>query len=133
MKVAVVTGGSAGIGKAICEQFLAQGYDVVSMARRKSDLDHARLHSIEVALADRAATAEAARELVRRFDVTTVVHNAGVIKPALLPEVKLADLDTLLDLHLGCAIQLVQAALPTMKAAKFGRVILLSSRAALGL
>jgi NAD(P)-dependent dehydrogenase (short-subunit alcohol dehydrogenase family) len=132
-KVAVVTGGSAGIGKAICELFLEQGYDVVSMARRKSDLAHERMHSIEVDLVDRPATAEATKELVRRFEVTTVVHNAGVIKPALLPEVKLSDLDTLLDLHLGCAIQLVQATLPAMKAAKFGRVILLSSRAALGL
>jgi len=61
------------------------------------------------------------------------VHNAGVIRAALLPEVKLTDLDALVDLHLGCAIQLVQAALPAMRARRFGRVVLLSSRAALGL
>src|SRR6185503_12866889 len=67
------------------------------------------------------------------FAVTTVVHNAGVIRPALLPEAKLEDLDALVDLHLGCAIQLVQAALPAMREQRFGRVILLSSRAALGL
>jgi NAD(P)-dependent dehydrogenase (short-subunit alcohol dehydrogenase family) len=130
--VAVVTGGSAGIGRAICEDLLARGYEVVSLARRRSDLDHPKLHSIEVDLADRAATAQAARELVQRFEITTVVHNAGVIRPALLPEVKLDDLDTLVELHLGCAIQLVQAALPAMRQSKFGRVILLSSRAALG-
>jgi NAD(P)-dependent dehydrogenase (short-subunit alcohol dehydrogenase family) len=61
------------------------------------------------------------------------VHNAGVIRAALLPEVKLDDLDALVDLHLGCAIQLVQAALPAMRARRFGRVVLLSSRAAVGL
>ena len=132
-KVAAVTGGSAGIGKAICEDLLAQGYEVVSLARRRSEIDHPRLHSIEVDLTDRAATTGAVAELVRRFDVTTVVHNAGVIRPALLADVKLDDLDALVDLHLGCAIQLVQAALPTMRAQRFGRVILLSSRAALGL
>ena len=132
-KVAAVTGGSAGIGKAICEDLLAQGYDVVSLARRRSDIDHPKLHSIEVDLADRAATAQAVAELVRRFEVTTVVHNAGVIRPALLADVKLDDLDALVDLHLGCAIQLVQATLPTMRAQRFGRVVLLSSRAALGL
>ncbi|MDM0077710.1 SDR family oxidoreductase [Variovorax sp. J2P1-59] len=132
-KVAVVTGGSAGIGKAICEDLLAQGYEVVSLARRRCDIDHPKLHSIEVDLADRAATAQAVADLVRRFDVTTVVHNAGVIRPALLADVKLDDLDALVDLHLGCAIQLVQAALPTMRAQRFGRVVLLSSRAALGL
>ncbi len=131
--VAAVTGGSAGIGKAICQDLLAQGYEVVSLARRRSDIDHPKLHSIEVDLADRAATAEAMSELVRRFDVTAVIHNAGVIRPALLADVKLDDLDALVDLHLGCAIQLVQAALPAMRAQKFGRVVLMSSRAALGL
>lgn len=132
-KVAVVTGGSAGIGRAICEDLLAQGYEVVSLARRSCDIDHPKLHSIEVDLTDRAATAQAAQELVRRFDVTTVIHNAGVIRAALLPDVKLGDLDALAELHLGCAVQLVQAALPAMRTRRFGRVVLLSSRAALGL
>jgi NAD(P)-dependent dehydrogenase (short-subunit alcohol dehydrogenase family) len=132
-KVAAVTGGSAGIGKVICEDLLAQGYEVVSLARRRADIDHPKLHSIEVDLADRAATTQAVAELVRRFEVTTVVHNAGVIRPALLADVKLEDLNALVDLHLGCAIQLVQAALPAMRAQRFGRVVLLSSRAALGL
>ena len=132
-RVAAVTGGSAGIGRAICEDLLAQGYEVVSLARRRAEIDHPKLHSIEVDLADRAATAQAAQELVQRFEVTTVVHNAGVIRPALISDVKLDDLDALVDLHLGCAIQLVQAALPAMRAARFGRVVLLSSRAAVGL
>src|SRR5258706_5180109 len=132
LRVAAVTGGSAGIGRAICEDLLARGYEVVSLARRRSDIEHPKLHSLEVDLSDRTATAEAARELVKRFEVTTIVHNAGVIRPALLPEVKLDDLDALVDLHLGCAIQLVQAALPAMRERHFGRVILLSSRAALG-
>ena len=132
-KTAVVTGGSAGIGRAICENLLEGGWDVVSLARRKSDLLHPRMHSLEVDLSDRQATAQAAAELTQKFEVSTIVHNAGVIRAALLPEVKLTDLDALVDLHLGCAIQLLQAALPGMKAAHYGRVVLLSSRAALGL
>ena len=132
-RVTAVTGGSAGIGKAICERLLAEGHEVVSLARRRCDIDHPRLHTVEVDLTDRKATADAARELVQRFDVTTVIHNAGVIRPALLPDVQLDDLHALVELHLACAIQLVQAALPAMKAQRFGRVVLLSSRAALGL
>ncbi len=131
--VAVVTGGSAGIGKVICEQLLAQGYQVISLARRSTDIDHRSLVSIEVDLADRAATGQAAAEIARQYEVSTIVHNAGVIRPALLAEVKLDDLDALVDIHLGAAIQLLQAALPAMRAQHYGRVVLLSSRAALGL
>ena len=130
---ALVTGTSTGIGKVICKHLLASGFEVVALARRPTDLPHPRLHSISVDLADRAATAQAARELAQRFAITTVVHNAGIVRPALLADVQLDDLDTLTELHLGSAITLVQAALPTMRAARFGRIVLLSSRGALGL
>ena len=131
--VAVVTGGSAGIGKVICEHLLRDGYEVVSLARRSGDFTHPRLRQVQVDLSDREATAAVASELLQRGDVTTLVHNAGVIRAALLPEVKLDDVDALVNLHLTCAIQLVQAALPAMRARQFGRIVLLSSRAAQGL
>ena len=131
-KVAAVTGGSAGIGHAICEDLLSKGYEVISLSLGKPALTHPRLHSLEVDLTDRHATAQAAAELVRRFEVTTVVHNAGVIRAALLADVTLEELDELVGLHLGAAIQLVQAVLPRMRAVQFGRVVMLSSRAALG-
>lgn len=132
-KVAAVTGGSAGIGKVICQQLLAQGYEVVSLSRRDTEIDHPKLHSIQVDLSDRAATGEAVHEMAQRFEVTTLIHNAGVIRAALIPDVKLDDLSALVDLHLGCAIQMLQATLPLMQEKQFGRVVLLSSRAALGL
>ena len=131
--IAVVTGGSAGIGLAICHRLLDDGYELISLARRTCPLDHPKLHSVVVDLIDRAATTAAAHDIARRFEVTTLVHNAGVIRPALLPDVKLDDLDALVELHLGCAIQLLQACLPSMRAQHFGRVVLLSSRAAVGL
>jgi len=132
-QAAVVTGGSTGIGLAICEQLLGEGREVVSLALETTPIDHPLLHSIVVDLTDRAATAAAAADVAERFAPTTLVHNAGVIRPAVLADVKLDDLDTLVELHLGAAIQLVQALLPGMRAAHFGRVVLISSRAALGL
>jgi NAD(P)-dependent dehydrogenase (short-subunit alcohol dehydrogenase family) len=132
-RMAVVTGGSAGIGAEICRQLLADDWAVVSMARRAPDFTHEHLHSIEVDLADRAATAQAAEEVAHRFAPDTVIHNAGVIVPALLEDVKLDDLDKLVDIHLGAAVLLAQACVPAMKAAAFGRIVLLSSRGALGL
>lgn len=132
-QVALVTGGSAGIGKAICQHLLDEGYEVVSLARRAGDIAHPRMHSIEVDLMDRAATAQAAQDAAQRFAPTVLVHNAGVIRAALLPDVQLADMDALVQLHLGSATQLLQAMLPAMRARGVGRVVLLSSRAALGL
>jgi len=132
-RLAVVTGGSAGIGLEICRQLLDAGWAVVSMARRPPAFAHEHLHSLEVDLSDRTATAQAADEVARRFAPDTVIHNAGVILPALLEDVKLADLDKLVDIHLSTAILLTQSCLPAMKTAGFGRIVLLSSRGALGL
>lgn len=131
-RVAIVTGGSAGIGKVICEHLLKDGCEVISLSRRHADIDHPGMHSIEVDLMDRQATLQAASEVAKKYEVNTLVHNAGVIRGALLPEVKLDDLDALVELHLGSAIALTQAVLPTMKAQRFGRIVLMSSRAAVG-
>ena len=131
--VAIVTGGSSGIGAEICRRMVAQDYETISLALRRPDWSNKRLHSVEVDLTDRKATMQAAADVAARFAVTHVVHNAGVIRPALLPDVKLEDLDALTELHLGAALLLVQATLPAMKANGFGRIVLMSSRGALGL
>src|SRR5207237_782519 len=131
VSAAIVTGGSAGIGRAVAERLLTAGQEVISLDVQPTDLP--RVRHVEVDLTDAAATAQAAAEIARAHQVTTVVHNAGVIRPALLPEVKLEDLNALLNLHLSAAVVLVQASLPAMKAASYGRVVLVSSRAVLGL
>jgi 3-oxoacyl-[acyl-carrier protein] reductase len=130
VNTAIVTGGSAGIGRAIALRLLEAGYEVVSLDLAPTDL---KLRHVEVDLSDAKATHEAALEIARSHTVTTLIHNAGVIRPALLPEVDLADLDALVNLHLGAAIRLTQAVLPAMKAARYGRIVLVSSRAVLGL
>ncbi|MFK7730350.1 MAG: SDR family oxidoreductase [Pseudomonadales bacterium] len=129
----VVTGGSTGIGKAICENLLADGYRVVNIARRNLDLDNDRLLNFQCDLSDAAATAATAKSIADQFEVSGFVHNAGLIRAALLEEVELDDLNYLTQVHVGAAITLTQAFLPAMKTAGFGRVILITSRAALGL
>lgn len=129
----VITGTSTGIGRVLCERLLAQGREVVALARRPSGLQHPRLHERSVDLADASATAQAAAELAQRFAIDSFVHNAGIIRPALLADVQPDDLPTLSQLHLGSAITLMQAILPQLRARRFGRVVLMSSRGALGL
>ena len=128
MTTALVTGGSAGIGLAVVQALLARGDEVISLDVKPSPEKRAR--HITVDLTDTTATAALAPQLGK---VTTFIHNAGVIRPALLADVKTQDVQALVNLHLSSAIVLMQAVLPSMKAAGYGRVVLVSSRAVLGL
>jgi 3-oxoacyl-[acyl-carrier protein] reductase len=129
---ALVTGGSAGIGLEVVKRLLEKDYEVLSVDVQPPGLKHPRLEHIDLDLTNALATERIAEKL-KSQGITTVIHNAGIIRPALLPDVKLEDLGALVNLHLSAAVLLVQAALPAMKAAHFGRVVLVSSRAVLGL
>ena len=130
---ALVTGGSTGIGVAILGRLLAAGSEVINLSRRGAGLTHPNLRSIAVDLSDGAATRAIAAELAATCPVTTIVHNAGAIFEKPLAEVLPEDIAALTQLHLGTPITLVQANLAAMRAAQYGRIVLVSSRAVLGL
>ena len=129
---AIVTGASGGIGAAIAKIMLDRGYRVISLALERPDWSHPRLESHAVDLLDAEATQAATAVIAREHRITHVVHNAGIIRPNLIEQVKSADIVALAQLHLGAALTLVAAALPQMKQSGFGRIVLISSRAALG-
>ena len=131
-KTVVITGGSAGIGLSIVEHLLAADYRVVNLARRRVPLTHDDVADYEINLLDRAAVAEVASEIAA-LNVYGFVHNAGIINANLIEDVALEELDELNQLHLGAAIQLVQALLPGMKKRHVGRIVLTASRAAVGM
>ncbi|HVS75698.1 MAG TPA: SDR family oxidoreductase [Steroidobacteraceae bacterium] len=132
-RYALVTGASSGIGAATGKAFLDAGYHLVCLSRGRFEPSSDRVHNVEVDLADASATRQAALEVTQRFPITTVVHNAGAIREKPLEEVTLEDLEALTSLHVGAAISLAQAALPAMKQQHFGRIVLVSTRAVLGL
>lgn len=131
--IAIVTGGASGIGAAIVQHLLDAGYEVVVLDRQAPQETHAKLHALSVDLFDNAALAKAAGGVAARFKVTHLVHNAGTIRPASIEETKIDDLLALAQLHLGAALTLTQAVLPGMKERRFGRIVLMSTRGALGL
>ena len=130
---ALLTGGSAGIGAAICRRLLDTGYAVVSLDRKPSPITHTRLTSMIVDLSDVEATRRVACECAASHPATVIVHNAGAVLERPLEQVTPGDIDTLVGLHMVAPISLVQANLAAMKAAKFGRIVLISTRAVLGL
>jgi NAD(P)-dependent dehydrogenase (short-subunit alcohol dehydrogenase family) len=130
--VAVVTGGSSGIGASLCRALLDRGYRVISVARRDAGIRHERMISILADLADAGQAELAAREIAEQHAVTHFVHNAGAFLPGAVEQVRVDDLISLTQLHAGAALIFTQAFLPAMKAARFGRILFTSSHAALG-
>jgi NAD(P)-dependent dehydrogenase (short-subunit alcohol dehydrogenase family) len=130
--VAIVTGASGGIGAAIARAMLERDYRVISLALERPDWSHPRLEFREVDLLDARLTEAVAAEIVREHRVTHIVHNAGVIRPNPVEAATAGDIAALAQLHLGAALILLGASLPQMKQDGFGRIVLISSRAALG-
>src|SRR5258708_20234802 len=102
--VAIVTGASGGIGRAIAEAMLAEGHYVVSLDRRLPDWSHPQLEPVLVDLFDPKATAVAAADVAARHAVSHVVHNAGVIRPNLIEPATPADTPTPTLPHLPAAL-----------------------------
>ncbi len=130
---AVVSGGSSGIGEAICQHLLEADYRVISLSRSPPAFRHRNLEFHSVDLTDLRATQEVADDIASRHEVTSVVNNAGAVNAKLLEEATVEDLHGLTNLHIGSAMILTKAALPAMKAARFGRIVNMSTRAILGL
>ncbi len=132
-KTALVTGGSAGIGESICQHLLEQGFTVLNLSRRAAAKSHSKLIDVPVDLADLDATRSVLSALATKYDITTLVHNAGVIRSGLIEDVDIEDLIYMDRLHVHAAVLLLQAVLPAMKKACFGRVVIIGSRGMLGL
>jgi 3-oxoacyl-[acyl-carrier protein] reductase len=120
----LVTGGAAGIGCATVERCRADGFDVVSIDREGDGLI--------ADLSDPAQTAAALAHALKDGPITRLVNNVGMVRPASVEAQTLDDFDAVMHLNARCAMQCLQALLPGMKAAGFGRVVNVSSRAALG-
>jgi len=129
---ALITGGNKGIGADLAARLLEKDYSVICVARHPPEIAHPKLFSVEADLLDPNAVAQAAAEIADAHSVTHLIHNAGLIWPNPVEDTKPDDITGLAQLHLGSALTLLQAILPSMKAEQFGRVMFNASRAALG-
>ena len=132
MKTAIVTGGNTGMGEAIARTLLDADYRVVSLALDLPEFEHRNLIGMQFDLSRQDDIVKAAHA-IETYEPTVFIHNAGAIRSAILEEVTFDDLNFLVNLHMGAAIFLAKACLPHMKREKSGRIVLISSRAAVGL
>jgi 3-oxoacyl-[acyl-carrier protein] reductase len=135
-RVALVTGASRGIGRAIAGRLAAQGALVIAAARG----DHAcatvaaitaagyRAEAVGVDVTDAAAVGELPADIVSRHGrLDVVVSNAGITRDQLLLRMKRDDWDAVLATNLTATFVLTQAAMRPMLKQRAGRIIVVSS------
>jgi NAD(P)-dependent dehydrogenase (short-subunit alcohol dehydrogenase family) len=137
-KVALVTGGSKGLGKAMARGFAEAGADVMISSRHENEL-RAALDEIlqgtgrrgRYVVADMSRRAEAVRlakaalEQMGRVDI--LVNNAGTNKPQPIDAITDEAWDEVLEINLSSVMALTRALAPQMKERRWGRIIHISS------
>lgn len=126
---AVVTGSSSGIGLAISEALLAEGWQVTGLDQAPARIVHEDFRARQVDLCDPAQCDRAAADA---SGAQALVHAAGVLRVAPLGELDGAASERMWRLHVDAATRLANALLPPMARAKDGRVVLVGSRVARG-
>ena len=137
-KCALVTGGSRGIGRAVCLELARQGARVaVNYAGNAAAAEEtvracealgAEAFAIQADVADAAACEAMVKEVLARFGrLDILVNNAGVTRDGLMPMMKEADWDAVLDTNLKGAFHCMKAVYRPMMKQKYGRIVNLSS------
>src|ERR1700744_336991 len=126
----VITRGSKGIGRAVADRLAATGYEPIGLARTQPADFPGRFYAVD--LADRDATAKALDNVVANGRVDGVVNNVGFARFGRIGSVDLDDLFTTYDMNGRTAVQVVQAVLPGMIEAGWGRIVNVTSLTTLG-
>jgi 3-oxoacyl-[acyl-carrier protein] reductase len=135
-RVALVTGASRGIGRAIAERLAMQGAMVVATARGEHASDTVaaiaarggRAEAVGVDVTDAAALERLPGDIVARHGrLDVVVSNAGITRDQLLMRMKRDDWDAVLATNLTATFTLAQAVMRPMLKQRGGRIILVSS------
>jgi 3-oxoacyl-[acyl-carrier protein] reductase len=125
-RVVLVTGGNRGIGRAIAERFVADGYRVAVTARSGEGPEGT--FTVRADVTDSASLDAAYAEVERELGpVEIVVANAGITKDTLLLRMSDDEFDSVVQTNLGGSFRVVKRATKGMLKARWGRVILISS------
>src|SRR5438105_10624776 len=141
-KVALITGGSKGLGKAMARGLAEAGADIVISSRHEEELRPALEEILQgtgrrgrFIVADMGrrddvrALAQRALDQMGRVDV--LINNAGTNVPQAIDEIKDQDWDRVMEVNLNSVMVLTRALVPQMKARRWGRIIHISSIMAL--
>lgn len=129
-QIALVTGATSGIGKAITFALAGAGYQVIALGRSAATLEQMQVtegvRPMALDLTDREALATA----LNGEEIDVLVNNAGLIPPVTgFDQMDQSDIDTTLEVNLSAAIATTRLVLPGMMARKRGHVFFTGSTA----
>jgi len=130
MHRAIVTGSSAGIGRAIAESLLANGWQVTGLDRADAAIEHARYVHRQGDLAGVRPEAILSDD---DCQADALVHAAGLMHAAPIGELEAEAGERLWRLHVVALERLANRLLPAMRARRAGRLVVIGSRVAAGL
>ena len=138
-KIAVVTGGTRGIGYAIVKKYLENGAKVILFGSRQETVDKALASLKEEnpewevsgacpSLTDAKEVADEIQAIHRKYGkIDILVNNAGITKDGLLMAMSEADFDNVIDTNLKGCFQMIRFASRRMMKQRYGRIINVSS------
>jgi NAD(P)-dependent dehydrogenase (short-subunit alcohol dehydrogenase family) len=136
-KVALITGGSRGLGLVLARHICEQGGKVALIARDPEELVRAKadltsrggdVFTVECDLLDRDQIQTAVREVIERFDgIDILINNAGIIEVGPLDHMIRDDYERAMTLHFWAAYELVCQVVPEMRVGDGGRIVNISS------
>jgi NAD(P)-dependent dehydrogenase (short-subunit alcohol dehydrogenase family) len=130
-KVALVTGASAGIGKAIVRRLLHDGWRVYGAARRLEKMEDIRSEGAEILsldVTDDDSLRAAVRDLLAAEGrIDALVNNAGYGSYGAIEDVPLSEAKRQFEVNVFGLVRLTQLVLPTMREAGSGRIVNISS------
>src|SRR6185312_15303953 len=129
-KRVLITGASKGIGRAVADRVAASGDVPVGLARTRPDDFPGEFYQVD--FTDRQAVADVLQQVVASGRVDAVVNNVGLARFGRIGSIDLDDLFVTYDMNVRTAVQVVQAVLPGMLEAGWGRIVNVSSLTTLG-
>ena len=137
-KLAVITGGSRGIGKAICLELADTGYDIVlnyrteneelKLLKKEIENKNVNCFTIQADVSNFTEAEEMVKQIVEKFGrIDVLVNNAGITKDNLILRMSEADFDSVINVNLKGTFNVTKNIVPIMMKQKSGRIINLSS------